>query len=252
MKINSTLESLLSDLHGQSVQSISSNAHDGPESPIRLSLPAKFEHKANKIYQPISPYKISLTHTNTNGERRKILVTLEDRMSDFVDHLEEQKAEIAKLEDEYEVIVGEIWKVGVQCLGERVMQSMLFEGKDADELAPSPARAEYTLFLPEQGTSPAPRPAANKKRVTFDTPGNESDSALSKKQALHFLYGPSRLRHAPIPAAPSLPKEEISALETQNVELGQKQLDELKQAEKDYKMYWQKKNRMLAEVFVED
>lgn len=252
MKINSTLETLLSDLHEQSVQPVSSDANECPDSPVRLSLPAKFERKANKIYQPISQYKISLTHTNTNGERTKILITLEDRMSDFVDHIEEQKAEIRQLEDQWESIVGEIWKVGVQCLGERVMRSMLFVEKDADELLPSPARADSTIFVPEQDTSPQKRPAANKKRVTFDTPDDENESSLSKKQVLHFLYGPSRLRHAPVPAMPSLPKEEMSALETQIEELGQKQLDDLKQAEKDCKTYWQKKNRMLAQVFVED
>jgi hypothetical protein len=233
------------------VQLVSSDANDGPDSPIRLSLPAKFEREASKIYQSISPYKIGLTHTGTDGERTKILMTLEDRMSDYIDHIKEQKVEIAELEDQWEAIVGEIWKVGVKCLGERAMEAMFFADELVDELQSLSTRAGTTLFVPEQSTSPPPPPAANKKRVTFDTPDDENDFP-SKRQELHFLCQRSRLRHPPVPDMPPLPKEEISALETQIEELGQKQLDDLKQAEKDYKMYWQKKNRMLAQVFVED
>lgn len=172
-------------------------------------------------------------------------------MSDYVDHIEEQKEEVAKLEDQWKAIVGEIWKVGVQCLGKRAMEEMLFADKSAGELQNLPARAESTLFVPEQGTSPPPRSAANKKRVTFDTPDDENDFR-SKRQELQFLYQRTRLRHPPVPDMPALPREEIRALETRIEELGQKQDDDLKQAEKDYKLYWQKKNRMLAQVFVED
>lgn len=170
-------------------------------------------------------------------------------MSDYVDYIENQKAEIAKLEAAWEATVGEIWKIGVQCLGEQALESMFFTDKDADELQLLTTKAEPTLFVAEQGTSPPPHAAANKKRVKFDTPGDENGPPLLNKQALHFLYQPSRLRVAPVPDMPTLPKEEIGALETQIKELGDKQLEDLKQAEKDYKLYWKKKNKLMVKVF---
>lgn len=170
-------------------------------------------------------------------------------MSDYVDYIEKQKAEIAQLEAAWEATVGELWKVGVQCLGEQAMESMLFMDKDAEKLQLLTTKAEPTLFVAEQGTSPPPHAAANKKRVTFDTPDDCNEPPLLNKRALHFLYQPSRLRVAPVPDMPALPKEEIGALETQIKEFGEKQLEDLKQAEKDYKLYWKKKNKLMAKVF---
>ncbi|KAH7389328.1 hypothetical protein DE146DRAFT_620182 [Phaeosphaeria sp. MPI-PUGE-AT-0046c] len=252
LRINSTLETLLTNLHGQSLHPISSEANDSAESPIRLSLPAKFERKAGKIYQPLSAYKISLTRTNTDGTRTTLVKLLEERMSDYLDYIEKHKAEIAKLEAEWEATVGEIWKVGVQCLGEKAMESMLFVDEEGDELRALAPTAEASLFVQGRSTSPPLRAAPTKKRVTFETPDEEGDTLTSHRQALHFLYQPTRLRVPPVPDMPVLSKEEIGALETRIKELGQKQLDDLSQAQKDYKLYWQKKNKMLAKVFGDD
>jgi hypothetical protein len=182
----------------------------------------------------------------------QLMSTLESRMMDYDDYVAQHRAEVEKLKNDWETIVGEIWKVGVQCLGEEVMESMLFTDGDATELSSSPTRAGSTLFVSEQGTSTPPRVNRSKKRVTFETRVLEKDGPDSTKKALPFLYQPTRLRLAPVPGMSAMPKQELCELETRIRELGQKELDAYKKAERDYKAYWQKKNERLAQVLVED
>lgn len=252
MKINNALEALLNALYENSLQAISSDAGDGAASPVRLTLPAKFEREASKLYQSISAYKVGLTRTNPDGSQTRLMSTLEVRMLDYADHIAKQKAEVEKLKREWETTVGEIWKVGVQCLGEDAMRSMLFTKSDATDVASPPTQAESTLFVPEQGTSPQPRTERTKKRVTFETSVTNEDPKMSPKRTLDFLYQPTRLRLVPVPTIPTLPKQQLSVLEAKVQELGKKEFDDYKKAEKDYKIYWKKKNEKLAQVLVED
>lgn len=177
-------------------------------------------------------------------------------MADYADLIATQKAEIQKLKEKWETIVGEIWKVGMQCLGEEVMESMLFTNKqnEQDEISSSPANARSTLFIPEQATSPPHRTARGKKRVTFVEDVDEEMQLPSKTTngPLHFLYQPTRLRVGPVPVVPALPKQDIKDVEMRIKELGQKELEEHKKAERDYKVYWQRKNARLAQVLDED
>jgi hypothetical protein len=179
----------------------------------------------------------------------QLMSTLESRMSDYEEYVEQHKTELKKLKDDWEAIVGEIWKFGVQCLGEEVMESLLFTSKDGLDFSSPIATAESTLFVPEQGTSLRPR---TKKRVTFETPADEDELPDATNSALAFLYQPTRVRLAPVPAAPVLPKREVKNLVVQVQELGSKEIGEFKKAERKYSVYWQKKNRRLAQVLAED
>jgi hypothetical protein len=243
------LESLLTHLYETSLQPVSSDSANGDASPLRLTVPAKYERKALKLYQPISAYKVGLTHTNTDGTRIQLMSTLESRMADYDEYIAKHKAELVQLKADWEAIVGEIWKLGVQCLGEELMEPTLFTDKDGMELSSPSTRTESMLFVPEQGTSPRPR---TKKRVTFDTPDDEDELPGATNSALAFLYQPTRVRLAPVPAAPAMPKKEVENLEKQVEELGQKELEEYRKAERDYSIYWQKKNKRLAQVLAED
>jgi hypothetical protein len=173
-------------------------------------------------------------------------------MADYADLIASQKAEIEKLREKWETIVGEIWKVGVQCLGEERMEAMLFTKKERiDEV--DDEKAESTLFVPEHGTSPPRRTTKTKKRVTFAaTVEDGEDIPEANEGPLHFLYQPTRLRAGPVLDGPAMPVQEIGGLEKKIKEMGQKQYEELKKAEKDYKMYWKKKNERLAQVLGED
>jgi hypothetical protein len=249
LKINTTLESLLNQLFEDTLQDVSSDGANGDASPLRLTVPAKYERKAIKLYQPISAYKISLTRTNTDGTRMQIMSTLESRMSDYDEYIAKHKTELKKLKDDWEAVVGEIWKLGAQCLGEEAMESMLFTSEDEPDFSSPTATADSALFVPEQGTSLRPR---TKKRVTFETPADEDELPDATNSALTFLYQPTRVRLAPVPAAPVLPKREVKDLVAQVEELGLREIEEFKKTEKDYSVYWQKKNSRLAQVLAED
>ncbi|KAF1922069.1 hypothetical protein BDU57DRAFT_554043 [Ampelomyces quisqualis] len=252
LKINTTLERLLGTLYESSLHAMSSDVADGTASPVRLTMPAKFEHEALKLYQSISAYKVGLTRTDSDGTQTQLMSTLDVRMMDYTEHVAKQKAEVEKLKRDWETTVGEIWKVGVQCLGEDAMKSMLFTQKDATELSSSPVQAESALFVPEQGTSPPPRTAHIKKRVTFEKSVADEGLSVLLKKTIDFLNQPTRLRLAPVPTMPALPKQQLDTLEAKIQELGRKEFDEYKKAKKDYKVYWQKKNERLAQVLVED
>jgi hypothetical protein len=168
-------------------------------------------------------------------------------MADYAHLIASQKKEIEKLRDRWDAVVGEIWKVGVQVIGEEGMESVLFVKKDkgkgkekARDIEP-----ESSLFVGEQETSPPAK--KTKKRVTF-----VEDVQDMPRSDLAFLYQPTRLRVGPVPDAPGMPMQEIGALEKRVKEMGQREYAELKKAEGDYKAYWQKKNQRLAQVFEED
>ncbi|KAL5120096.1 hypothetical protein ACEQ8H_001921 [Pleosporales sp. CAS-2024a] len=262
LQIDTTLSSLVSNLYSSTLDDISSpTTHPQAGSPIRLTAPANFARAASHIYQPVSAYRIGLTRTNTDGTKTKFTATLETRMADYAAMVASQKAEITALRDKWETIVGEIWKVGVQCLGEESMRSMLFitpTGHDPGQAVSSssspPTTAESTLFVPEQATSSQPRKhARNRKKVSFaKTMETEEEVAGQEADALYFLHQPSRLRVGPVMAAPAMPVREMEGLEQRVRHLGQKEYGELREAERHHKAYWQKKNERLAQVLNED
>lgn len=246
LKITTTLSTLTHALYGSNLRPLSSSINPD-NSPTRLTIPAKFARAAHKLYAPISAYKIGLTRTNTDGTQTKFPATLDARMQDYARLIASQKKEIEKLRDRWEAVVGEIWKVGVQMLGEEGVESVLMVKKDKgkEKEKARDIEPESSLFVGEQETSPLAK--KTKKRVTF-----VEDVQAASRQDLAFLYQPTRLRVGPVADAPDMPVQEIAGLEKRVKEMGQREYAELKKAENDYKAYWQKKNQRLAQVFGED
>lgn len=178
--------------------------------------------------------------------------SLEKRMLDFEEHLVVQRAEIEKIKKRWETMVGEIWKLGVQCLGEESMEAMLFTAnKTSRELSSSPSRAtvaESTLFLPKHDTSPPLRRTRSEKHVTFEAP-EELPAATST--SLAFLHQPSRLNVGPAPCVPALSQHHVEELDAQIRELGNKEIEEYRKAERDYHAHWQRKTAQLVRVLKE-
>ncbi len=132
LKINGTLEQLLNNLHESTLQIVPSKdgKNSADTSPLRLSVTAKYEQMAMRLYQPLSQFRLALNRTNSEGQRRSFDATLETRMDNYEDYVAKKKSEIAQLQKDWEVIVGEIWKLGVSCLGEDVMKDLLFSPQD--------------------------------------------------------------------------------------------------------------------------
>lgn len=205
------------------------------------------------MYQPISGFQIQLRRTNTNGEQVPLKSTLEKRMRDFEEHLAEQRDEIDGIMRNWEAVVGEIRKAGVQCLGEESMEALLFTNKATREMSPSPSNAtaaESTLFIPEHASSPPLGKSRTKKRVTFEAPNVGDELPVSSTSSLNFLHGPSRLRGwQPVPGVPAFPEQLVVHLGAQVKELGKKEVEEYCKAERDYQAHWQKKTAQVLSVF---
>ncbi|KAF1849896.1 uncharacterized protein K460DRAFT_350031 [Cucurbitaria berberidis CBS 394.84] len=259
LKINKTLEALLTSLHESTLQTVPTNdsQQDPNVSPLKLSAPAKYEQMALKLHQPLSPYRLTLWRTNTRGEKERFQSTLETRMVHYEEHIVERTNEVAQLQREWEMVVGEIWKLGVSCLGQGIMESLLFTDQGALGLSSSPSKAtepESTLFVPEQGTSSLPRKTrTSKKHVTFETPGGRDEhKAASISMFPACLYQPSRYHNQPLPVVPPVAEREIKNVEMKVAQLGKAQIDELRKIEKDHQEYWKKKTTQVATALQND
>lgn len=194
---------------------------------------------ATAIYRPLSAYRLGLTRINTEGEKTRVENTLADRMRNFDEHIQQQTQELKQLQTEWETIVGEIFKLGVICLGQGTMETLFSASENT--LSPSKATdadiddAESTLFVPEQDTPPQ----GKKNDGTFKVPFPP------------FLYQPSRFRK-PTPEPPTLSDEKVKELEMQIDELGKEHLKELRKIE-DVRTAWlKKKHRLIAQAMLKE
>ncbi|KAF2848961.1 hypothetical protein T440DRAFT_453367 [Plenodomus tracheiphilus IPT5] len=248
--INKTLSSLLHQLHESTLQTIPSQ--DNQTSPLKLTAPAKYERMAAKLYQPLSQYRLALYANNRQGERVRFEATLETRMQDYEDHIARRAEEVARLQKQWEMVVGEIWKLGVACLGQDTMEQLLLTKSDthmADVFMSDAMKAESTLFIPEHGSSsPVCGESRGKKHVTFETPGVHDEAT----DDLAFLYQPSRYRKDSLPLAPPLPEQDVRALAREIKELGGPHMEEMHKIGKEKQQFWKRKTKQIMQSLVEE
>ena len=181
-------------------------------------------------------------------------------MMHYKDHIAKRTDEIVQLQREWEVVVGEIWKLGVSCLGEDPMEKLLCTNTANGSGLPSssPSKAESTLFVPEQGTSPVPPPRktqpSNKKHVTFETPNvRDKYNAASLSRFPHFLcQQPSRHGTLPFPIVCPVAEQDMKTIELQVKQLGIAEIDELRKIDQEYQAYWRKKTAQLVGALKDD
>jgi hypothetical protein len=189
--------------------------------------------------------------------------TLETRMLHYEELVAKETVKLAKMQKEWEVVVGEIWKLGVACLGEKAMEEMLFTRQRLDgstlALSSSPSavtNAESTLFVSEHDHSPHDESRARKKRVTFleeEAPYVHDKNAATPTTVFpNFIYQPSRYRKDTLPLPLGLPENDIKELAKELQELGKQAMSELRRIEKEHQAYWKKKNAQLAVALKSD
>ncbi|KAG9190696.1 hypothetical protein G6011_08784 [Alternaria panax] len=243
LKINRTLESLLHNLYESTLQTITpdSSQQDPNASPLKLSAPAN------------------------EGKSMRFVQTLETRMLHYDELIAKETTKLGKLQKVWEVVVGEIWKLGATCLGSKAMEEMLFTEQRLNEpslpLSSSTSKAagvESTLFVSEHGSSsPCDKSRVGKKRVTFREEEVASGSgdmkgATPTTQFPNFIYQPSRYRKDTLHPTPSLSGSEMKELDKMIKELGRQETDELRRIEKDHQTYWKKKTAQLARALKSD
>ncbi|ORY12249.1 hypothetical protein BCR34DRAFT_600804 [Clohesyomyces aquaticus] len=214
--ITATYGTLLSKLYESAQTDTEQSEPNG--SPQPLSLSAKLQQSIAPLTYPIHNIKFRI---------RDDVYSFEDKMADFKIHITEHHAVLDALQTEWERTVGEIWKLGVQVLGESTMSSMFIP-------QPSPPRdgssQEEGLFVPEDGDKGTTRVKA-KKKVSF------------KEPLPSFLTMPSRYKR--LAALPEIPKQEAKELEGTIENLGTTQMEELKRLEKGQQAFWKRKQQQI-------
>ncbi|KAJ4310885.1 hypothetical protein N0V94_008231 [Neodidymelliopsis sp. IMI 364377] len=245
-KIDGDLEILLNRLYESNLQVDSSGltASGSPNSPLKLTVPVKYQRIIQQLYSPLSRYRYGIQRKNAYGEREGAQTTLHDRFQAFEGHVREQMQQIKNLQRQWEGIVAEIFQLGITCLGENDMAVLLSTARgDIDALSPT-SKAELMSFVPEHG-SPAREAKSKRKRVSFAGPD-------MKSLFPEFLFHTSDSQKEPIYAVPEVPRDEIRQLDKEVSGLGKQHVVEVQRLEKEYEDWWTRKQTQLARTMLQD
>ena len=150
---------------------------------------------------------------------------MDSLLRDFEKKHEACLKEIQILQNKWEIAVGEIWKVGVKCLGEKVMSTLLLRKPPSLSLSPL-QNVSDTLTIEELEPKPA------RKKVKFQRP-------QPKAELPEFLYRKSVCSDLPSPEQVST--KDIKKLEGMVDVCGTTQVKALVKIEKESKQSWVKK-----------
>lgn len=200
---------------------------------------------AQKLFRPIgSTYSVITRRKNKNGELEEVKTPLHEMLEEFETRHKEDMEEIKELQRHWERVVGEIYKLGVECLDERTMSSIFFTQPPSSPVHDDAGTELLSLFVPEHGDSPIPVPKAPKKRVAFKTAGSSLPSFVSEPSVF--------LKKHPLPKAARVSDEEAKELEKRVNQLGIAQLEELENMERDQKNWEKKKMEQITSALNSD
>ncbi|KAF2184412.1 hypothetical protein K469DRAFT_183593 [Zopfia rhizophila CBS 207.26] len=226
-QLNSTHESLQSTL--ADLNMISYPASPDPKnpdaSPLNLTLASAFHKVSEDLGQPFGDAILHLRRVDENGVVVPFHVTVEEKMTYFKDRIKESEEEIQELGARWESVVGEIWTLGCQVLGEDILSGIL----GIQSHTSSPSSEDEPLFVAEDKSS---RPSG-KKKVAFKDPLPD------------FLSQSSAFK-SPVPALPTLPSKEVAEFKKQLDNLGINDIDELKRLEREHRKSWEQKQRKIV------
>jgi hypothetical protein len=212
---------------------------------IRTSIPSQYERVSKCISSPLSESTArSAARARSEGEPTEL--TIHERLLNFDEQIRTQTKEIKKLQVQWEAIVREIFKLGVTCLGEDTMTALLLPTPAAEppqylpSSSPTDPDSEPTLFVPEKNT--AEKGKGKKKKVSFE-PTEPTAPAVALPE---FLYQPSMFRKQIAPDAPRLSGTKVTELQAEVTQLGNAQVRELREIEREYTAWWKKKTAQIA------
>jgi hypothetical protein len=218
--------------------------------PIRTSIPSQYERVSKCISSPLSE-STARSAARARSEDEPTDVTIHERLLTFDEQIRTQTKDIKNLQVRWEAIVREIFKLGVTCLGEDTMTALLLPTpaaqppQDAPSSSPSDPESEPTLFIPEQSTAAKDKGKGKKKKVSFEP----TPPAVALPE---FLYQPSVLRKQIAPEVPRLSGTRVTELQADVSQLGNAQVRELREIEREYAAWWKKKNAQVALALARD
>ncbi|KAL1612364.1 hypothetical protein SLS60_000590 [Paraconiothyrium brasiliense] len=228
-KLDDTFSHLLNQLHDFNITTSSSppRASDPNASPQKLTIADKAERTAQKLFMPIGSYEVTVARNDLDGTEYRTKQTIEDGLADFQVRHKNRMGEIRDLEKKWELVVGEIWKVGISCLGEDAMSAVLLTQSVSPP--PSPIQAErHTLMLANLDLNPV------RKKVKFEEPAAKLP---------RFLSAASRYPVIPIPEQVS--KKDIKAFKEKINDFSTEHIDALTKVKKDGDQWWEKKQAQM-------
>ncbi|KAF1960359.1 hypothetical protein CC80DRAFT_292518 [Byssothecium circinans] len=227
-KLNESYNTLINDLHNVNLVAMSSPpiTPSAKTSPPKITISAKFDHARQKLFNPIGEYTITTSTINASGQLVKTPVPLQQKLSAFTDSYKQKYKELQAMHKRWEIIMGELWKTGVTCLGEETMASLFIVTPEAEALPPT---KEDSLFIPEHSPDLNGN-ETGKKRVAFQESTPELPSLLLRPSVLE-----------PVTQAPVLSEEMVREIQSEVINLGNEQVDELMRVAEDQKKLWKKK-----------
>jgi hypothetical protein len=147
-------------------------------------------------------------------------------------------AEIKALEAQWEKVVGEIYKLGVTCLGDEATKrlGLLVEPKTKSETS----QALSTLF-----------DVGDEEEKTAGARENGTGQGSGKEYPA-FLSGPSVFANKPLAPLLYIPEQEVQELQKRVGELGVKQVEDLRKIEEEHAKWWNKKCEQIAQILQAD
>lgn len=198
-------------------------------SPQIVTLAEKVDRTTEKLFRRIGSYNVTTTR-KVHGEEHHIEKTLDDGLEEFAIKHKVLFEEICQLEKKWETVVGEICKVGLNYLGEDVMNALLVTPLGAP--SPPPAETERdNLILYELD------PRSTHKKVKFQDPEQERP---------RFFNTSSMYKDIPKPVQVS--KQDVETLEDSIAILGDPQLKELVKMEEKSSAMWAKKMKGIMDL----
>lgn len=176
------------------------------------------------------------------NEDEQVEIQLGQRISQLENQIDADEKSISMLQTQWERVVGEIWKCGVQILGKEEMGKFLVAGNAVDGQEKDEEGA--SLFVPEHGDAEQKRHQSkkgSKKRVKFGDPEKELPEFIT-----HVRKGEG------VPAAPEVPVREVREMEKRIESLGVKRIEELKRLNEEQDAWYRKKTQQLLTVWQAD
>lgn len=181
------------------------------------------------LFRRVGSYNVSIEQGEERDEK-----TLEEILSAFAAEHKTCFEEMNDLEKQWEKLVGEIWEVGVSCLGKDMMLPLLSQSSPLSSL---PAHKKGDNSALDDSTKSGPV----RKKVKFQEPEPEIPRFLS-----------TSTHHAKMPLLEPISDEDVKNLEDKIDALGVHQVEEFVRVEKESKQSYFKKLREVLDLLKDE
>jgi len=192
-----------------------------------VSLPFALAEMSKPLTAPFGSIEMTIKLLNKKGDVRKERINLARRFEMFEEMISEKEKELKALAGEWEDMVGEIMRIGLQVLGEERLRALL--GYESVELQKSKVveaieveRVEKDDELTLIDDQPPTKP---QKRVSFAP----IPTPLPKFVNRRSIY------KMPLQLMPSLPEKQVEEWKEKIKNCGTEQLKQLREDEKKAK-----------------